>query len=124
MAKNIFVDREDAQREANKREAHKAKSLAHMHWGVEEQTDGTYKVALIKHGQSPQELKAENEARRKEEHELRKHLDTPMGEDGLTLRQIGMANAIFGAEATAMALQIRALRMKAEKNTGKDEDGN
>lgn len=122
MAKNIFTDRAKAQDAADKREAHKAKSLAHMHWGVEEQEDGTYKVALIKHGQSPQEIQAENEARRKEELEFRKHLDTPMGEDGLTLRKIGMASQIFGAEATMMALQIRAMRLKSEAKAKEDNN--
>lgn len=123
MAKNSFTNRAEAQDAADKREKHKAKSLRHMHWGVEENEDGTFKVALIKHSQSPQEIRAEAEARREEERQFRKHLDVPMGEDGLTLRKIGMASAIFGVEATAMALHMRALRMKLDKNDSKDSNG-
>lgn len=120
MAKNIFTDRAEAQEVADKREKHKAKSLAHMHWGVEEQDDGTYKVALIKHGKSPQEIRAEADARREEERKFRRHLDTPISEDGLTLRKIGIASAIFGPEATAMALSLRAKRLDAEKDKKSD----
>lgn len=123
MAKNIFTDRAEAQDAAEKREKHKAKSLAHMHWGVEEQDDGTYKIALIKHSQSPQEIRAEAEARREEEREFRRHLDTPLADDGLTLRKIGITSAIFGAEATAMALHLRAMRLNSEKDNSKDSDG-
>lgn len=122
MAKNIFTDRAEAQEVADKRERHKAKSLAHMRWGVEEQDDGTYKVALIQIAKSPQEIRAEADARREEEREFRKHLDTPLADDGLTLRKIGIASAIFGPEATAMALHMRALRMKLEKDDTKDSD--
>jgi len=123
MAKNIFTDHAEAKDAAEKREKHKAKSLAHMRWGVEDQGDGTYKVALIKIAKSPQEIRAEADARREEEREFRKHLDTPLADDGLTLRKIGIASAIFGAKATAMALHLRAMRLNSERDDSKDSDG-
>lgn len=120
MAKNSYTDRAEAQEAADKREAHKAKSLSHMHWGVEEQEDGTFQVKLLKHGKSPQEIQAEAKAQREAEREFRKHLDTPMDSDGLTLRKIAMASAIFGPQATAMALSVRAARIRSEKDKKSD----
>lgn len=94
---------QEAIAEATKREKAKSKQLGHMEWQAVEE-NGDWKAKLVKIRPSLQE--AENQRREdiRRENEM---LDTDMG-NGMTLRGIGMATQIFGPEAVAMALAIRA----------------
>ncbi len=89
--------------EAAKREKAKSKQLGHMEWQAV-QEEGNWKPKLVKVRPTLQELQEQRKEQVLRDNEL---LDTDVG-DGMTLRSIGLATQIFGPNAVAMALMIRA----------------